>query len=117
MIETLVARVLATRNASHLAHWATASYAQHVALNEFYDAVLDAIDELVECYQGTHGKIGKVDIETVAYANMVGVLADDLSFINENRNAIADGEPALINLIDTLSNVYEKALYKLRFLS
>ena len=46
MIEQLVPRVLATRNAAHQAHWKTNSYAQHVALNEFYDGVLEALDEI-----------------------------------------------------------------------
>ena len=117
MIEELAAKVLATRNAAHQAHWKSRSYAQHVALGEFYDGILDAIDDLVESYQGRFGLIELPSIESLPGDNMIPLLASDLAWINENRVAIANGEDALFNLIDNLSNVYEKALYKLRFLS
>ena len=37
MIEELVSKVFSARNASHLAHWATKSYAEHQALGAFYE--------------------------------------------------------------------------------
>lgn len=40
MIEQLVSKVFAARNAAHLAHWSTGSYAQHVVLGDFYDGVI-----------------------------------------------------------------------------
>lgn len=52
MIEQLVSRVFSTRNAAHLRHWSTQSYAEHVALGDFYDGVIDALDALVEARQG-----------------------------------------------------------------
>ena len=58
MIEELIAKVFAAREAAHLEHWRTKSYAQHQALGEFYDTIIDQIDELVECYQGNFGLIG-----------------------------------------------------------
>lgn len=35
MLEELIMRVFAARNAAHLEHWRTKSYAQHVALGSF----------------------------------------------------------------------------------
>ena len=57
MINVLVARVFAARNLAHLEHWKTKSYAQHMALNSFYDDVVDDIDSIVETYQGAFGLI------------------------------------------------------------
>ena len=44
MIEELVEKVFAARNEAHIAHWATKSFAKHMALNEFYDNIIDLID-------------------------------------------------------------------------
>lgn len=52
MIDELISRVFASRNATHIEHWRTKSYAAHIALGEFYDGVIDNIDGIVEAYQG-----------------------------------------------------------------
>ena len=57
MIEELVSRVFAIRNAAHLAHWASQSYSEHKALGKFYDGVIDKVDAIIETYQGwNHGQ-------------------------------------------------------------
>ena len=40
----LVARCFAARTSAHLAHLTTTSYAQHVALGDFYDAIASGAD-------------------------------------------------------------------------
>ena len=117
MIQNLVARVFAARNAAHLAHWSTRSYAQHVALDEFYNDVIGAIDAVVEHWQGQFGLMGSVEVTPVDNKNMLAVLAEDANWIDENRAEIANGSAPIENLIDELANVYQKTLYKLRFLS
>ena len=69
MIEELVARVFALRNAAHLEHWATNSFSKHMALGSFYDDIIDKTDKLVEAVGS-----GKFDLVVVNYANsdMVG---------------------------------------------
>ena len=59
--EDFVSLVLLDRDLAHLAHWKTKSYAEHKALNEFYDSVLELIDGFVEQYQGYYG--GRMNIE------------------------------------------------------
>ena len=121
MIEQLISRVFATRNAAHLTHWRTKSYAQHVALNEFYDDVLDALDSMVESHQGAFDLIGEVPDSTVkvdgAAETIVKRLEEDLVWVNYNRAKITEGLPSLDNLLQDMEDVYLKALYKLRNLS
>lgn len=121
MIEQLISRVFATRNASHLTHWRTKSYAQHVALNDFYDAVLDALDTLVEGHQGAFELVGDVPSSTVkvdgAVKTIIKRLEEDLVWINDNRAKITEGLPSLDNMLQDMEGVYLKALYKLRNLS
>jgi len=113
MIEELVARVFHARDVSHLAHWATSSYSQHMALGDFYDDVIDALDAIVEAHQADQ-MLG--DVKRIAAAppkNMVNYLDTEVEWIKEHRDEIADGCSAIANLIDALTEVYLKTIYKL----
>lgn len=52
-----IAKSLAVRTASHLLHLSATSYAQHVALGEFYDTMLGLVDRYAEVYMGKEGRI------------------------------------------------------------
>jgi hypothetical protein len=115
MIEILVAKVLNTRNVVHLTHWKTTSYAQHIALNEFYDAVVGEIDTIVECYQGAFGLIDVPAIPEITKPKDIAKHLDsEVVWIASNRDKIAKDNDAVKNLIDSLCGLYFKTLYKLR---
>lgn len=117
MIEELVAKVFAARNMTHLEHWRTKSFAQHMALGDFYDGVIDIIDTLVEAYQGNFGKIGKVKLADETEEDCIKCLTDQVSWIASNRSEIAQEVDALENIVDELTGLYLKTLYKLENLS
>lgn len=117
MIEELVAKVFATRNTAHLEHWKTKSYAEHVALGEFYDELPDLIDAIVEAYQGAFTLIKEVDVKPVVPKNMIKHLLEDVMWINKNREQISKGLSSIENLIDSLSDHYLSTIYKLKNLS
>ena len=116
-IMQLVARVFCSRNEAHMNHWNTQSYAQHMALEGFYEDVLGPIDDLVEDYQAAFGLIGKkLEEDEESEDKDMEILArlqDDVRWINANRTKISKGISALENIIDELSMVYLKAIYKL----
>lgn len=114
MIEQLIARVFATRNASHLAHWKESSGYRHETLAEFYDNLLDVVDKLVEAHQGAFDLVGDVDLEPVKVKDIIKRLEEDMVWISENRPKITGKLPALDNILQELESVYLKALYKLR---
>lgn len=118
MINGLVERVFTTRNAVHLEHWRTKSFAQHMALGEFYDKLIDGIDSIVEAHQGIFDLISVEDLpKQPKIINLIGRLEDDLEFIHKNRKYITSGLPAIDNLLQTLEADYMTALYKLKRLS
>lgn len=114
MIEQLVPKVFAARNAAHLAHWSTGSYAQHVALGDFYGGVVDLLDKLVEAYQGNFGKIKVEELEDDEQGEVLAMLDRDVVWISDNRTQIANGVPALENIVDELTGLYLSTIYKLR---
>ena len=118
MIEILVAKVFSTRGVAHLQHWNTPSYAQHVALGNFYESIIEDIDKIVECYQGLFGKITIPELPAVlASKNITKTLEEDMAWISDNRNKICKGISAIENLVDNLSGTYLQTLYKLKNLS
>lgn len=116
-IEDLAARVFATRNGAHAAHWKTKSFAQHVALGEFYEAVTGIIDEIVEVAIGQTNEIGSIKSLPMPSPDMITeYLAAESEWIRKNRGKLADNE-TLGALIDDLGACYDRAVYKLKRLS
>jgi hypothetical protein len=52
-----VDRLFILRDDIHKQHLATTSYAEHKALNSFYDELLGLIDRFAETYQGKNGRL------------------------------------------------------------
>lgn len=112
-IEELINRVFSMRDAAQLTHWTTKSYAEHQALGEFYDEIIDRLDTLVEAYQGYYGVIGTVGLTQAEYQSFLDYVGDEAKAICEARSEIAKGSPAIENLVDGLAEVYFKTFYKL----
>jgi DNA-binding ferritin-like protein len=117
MIEELVSRVFATRNATHLAHWATKSYAEHVTLGGFYDALIDRVDAITEAHQGAFGLIGEVEPTVVNKMNLAEHIKQEARWIEQNRDKVSGGVEAIGALVDDLTNEYLTTYYKLTNLS
>jgi hypothetical protein len=98
------------RNAAHIAHWKTKSYAEHKALGHYYEDVIEKLDDLIEAYQGTFGIIGSVAEQE---KNVSKMIHDDIIWLNENRGKVAQGVPALENIVDELTGMHMRTLYKL----
>lgn len=117
MIEDLVARVFYARNVAHYEHWkanGVGAYARHKALGEFYDGIIDAIDTLVEAYQGAFDLIGTVKIPKTKATEILAILIEDSQWIEKNHENICKGNRAVANLLDSVTGVYLSAIYKLR---
>lgn len=111
MIEQLIKRAFKLRDATHLAHWRATgegSYARHQALGEFYDGLLDKLDEYVETHQGAFGLVaGGSDGDSLE------AIRKEMLWLTEHRGEIARGVPALENLLDELVGLHLRTLYKL----
>ena len=113
--EQFVSVALLGRDLAHLAHWKTKSYAEHKALGEFYDGLLDLIDAFVEQYQGAYSK--RMDIvlaEDDQKADIREVLEYQAEWIEMYRYQICErDESALQNTIDESLRLYQTTAYLL----
>lgn len=110
MIEKLIERMFKSRDAAHIEHWKTKSYAQHMALGDFYEDVIEKLDTYVEAHQGTFGIVGDIKGQENDVAKNI---SDDIVWLHENRSDITKGIPALENIIDEITGLHMKTLYKL----
>lgn len=117
MIEELIARVFYARNVAHFEHWRASgvgAYARHVALGEFYDKIIDALDALVEAYQGAFGLVDMVPAPKTKAEDITMILIEDAEWIEKNHEKICKGNRAVANLVDSVTGTYLTTAYKLR---
>ena len=114
----MICNILHSRNQAHVFHLQTKSFAEHKALNDYYDGVVGLFDGIVESYQGKYGIIKnfksfkieqyKNSKKTISYFERL------LDVIDENRDSVEDS--FIQNQIDTIQELINSTLYKLRFL-
>lgn len=91
------------------------SYAQHKALNEFYDELLDAIDTLIESYQGKYGLIN-VTVPACATVDPISAI-EGLANLTDGGNVYTMFKETWIqNQLDEISMLCYQTIYKLKFL-
>lgn len=90
------------------------SYAEHKALNDFYDEILDLTDSLIESYQGKYGLINII----IPSSNSTIIAVDLISELAK----LTDGGKAytwfkdtwIQNQLDEISALCYQTLYKLK---
>lgn len=114
-----IGHLFLARDVTHSVHLNTRSYAKHKALGKFYGDVIDLADTLAEAYQGRHGLIGPITLQSAKKTtNVVEFLEDSLKEIEDLRYKVCDkDETAIQNIIDEIVGLYLSVIYKLKFLS
>ena len=107
------------RDVAHSVHLNTRSFSKHMALNTFYDSIIDLADAFAEAYQGRHGLIGPITLMSAKKtANIIEFLDDQLKEIESMRyDVVSKDDTSLQQLIDNIVELYLTTLYKLRFLA
>ncbi len=107
------------RDVAHSVHLNTRSFSKHMALNTFYDEIIELADGFAEAYQGRHGLIGPISLMSAKKTgNIVEFLKDQLEEIEKGRYDVCEKDDTpLQNLIDGIIELYLSTLYKLRFLA
>jgi hypothetical protein len=117
----MISLLLHSRTQAHILHWQTksqSSFAEHMALNGYYDGIGDLVDGLVESYQGRYDILtGYKSYDIVSYTsneNTIKYLQDLYSKVEKLRKCC--DESYIQNQIDAVCELINSTLYKLRFL-
>lgn len=110
-----VAVLLHSATATHFLHLQTQSYAQHVALGEYYDNIVELADKWAEAYQGCYDIITNYPKEFHLATEPVKYLTQIKDFVDDIRKDLPE-ESQLQNIVDEIADQIDSTLYKLRFL-
>jgi hypothetical protein len=100
---------------THFMHLQTKSYAQHVALGEYYDAIVELADKWAEAYQGCYDIITNYPKDFHLASEPVKYLTQIKNFVDDIRKDLPS-ESQLQNIVDEIADQIDSTLYKLRFL-
>ena len=116
MIEKFISTLFASRTQAHIYHLQTKSYAEHMALQEYYEGIVDMIDAIVEAYQGKHGIIknytAPAKFENYGDKNVV-IYFKGLAMFAEKAYDKLPEDSYLQNLYDGVIELIYSTVYKL----
>jgi DNA-binding ferritin-like protein len=114
-----VGMLFLARDVAHSVHLNTRSFAKHMALQGFYEEIVELADSFAEAYQGKYGLMGPISLMSAKKTtNIVEFLQDQMDEIEAERYKVVDKDcTPLHNIIDEIVALYLSTLYKLRFLA
>ena len=108
-----IAKSFAVRTAAHFAHLSSQSYAEHVALDEFYSGLLDLVDKYAEVYMGLMKRIAKFPNAPVPAADEpIQLLKDYLDLVRDEMSEDHESQ-ALVNILAEIEELTARSVYKL----
>ena len=114
----MVCQLLHSQTQVHIFHLGTKSYSEHKALQGYYEGIDALVDGVIESYQGKYGLLTNYkSFKNQSYKNKNQVLkyfTSLLNIIEENRDSVDDSY--IQNQIDTIQELINSTLYKLKFL-
>lgn len=114
----LLITLLNAATIAHVLHLQSRSYAEHKALQGFYQDLPDLVDSVIEAWQGRNG-------ELVEYPDQIVELSehkDALEFVTflkillDDERYVLGEESEIQNLVDEIAALIDSTLYKLTFL-
>lgn len=117
MMGEMIMRLLHARTNAHVLHLKATSYAKHVALNEFYDALVPLVDNLAETYQGAHGLIQNYPPRYTPVDDPVALVSGLGTWVEDKRYECCEAEETCLqNIIDEIIALCRATTYKLKVL-
>ena len=111
---------MASRDQAHIFHWQTSglgSFAAHLALNGYYDAVPGLVDTLVEAHQGKHGILKGYEpaerFDEYSKDGAIKYFKALATYIDRVYNKIPKEDTNIINQLDGFKDLIYTTIYKL----
>lgn len=119
----LIEHLIKIRDLAHKEHLVPTktegTFAQHKALEDFYEAILPLIDTLAETWQGTIEELIPLNVN-----NQTGLEKADIetlksirTFCQQCSSQLDDSFSHIKNILDEIMAVISQTIYKLKFLN
>ena len=119
-MERIASMFFHSRTQAHVFHLRVkgpGAYAAHIALQAYYEGIVDLVDGLVESYQG---KYGIIEFKNVANLdnnaepeNIISYFKNLSTFLEKERRDEKLKDSFIQNQIDTICELLSSTLYKL----
>lgn len=117
-MEDLISVLLHSVNQTHVFHLQTKSFAEHKALNKYYDSIGDIVDTLAEAYQGKYGILKYKNVTKIEQYESKEQLIEYFGKILKIIEKIRPVKDAFIdNTIQEVESLIYSTLYKLKYLN
>ena len=117
MIGEFIMKLLHARTSAHVMHLQTRSYATHQALEDFYTALVDFVDELAETWQGDYGLITEYPARYTPYTEPVKLMEDLGVWIEGHRSELCDEDDTYLQAaVDDVCALVRQTQYRIKFL-
>ena len=119
IVGQFISTLFASRTQAHIFHLQTPSFAAHMALQGYYDGIVDLVDGFVESYQGKYGIItgyGNIALQEYQSCEAIIMFFETLCMYVEKSRGMVAQDSYLQNQIDEIVTLIKSTIYKLRFL-
>lgn len=121
-VSQFFSKLFESREMAHIYHLQVngemGSHAAHTALGDYYEGVLDFIDNIIETYQGQYGVVEEYDVidtKSTKSKEVVEYFEELAKYIKDSRRCISSEDTHLHNIIDEVVALIYRTLYKLKF--
>ena len=121
-VSKFISKLLESREMAQVYHWTVkgdmGSHAAHLALQTYYEEVIEFIDDIVEIYQGQYGLIEGYDVIDTTDSkskDRLDYFKETVEFVKSNRNCIKAEDTHIHNIVDELIALQYKTIYKLTY--
>jgi DNA-binding ferritin-like protein len=121
-VSKFLSKLLESREMSQVYHWTVkgdmGSHAAHLALQTYYEEVIEFIDDIVEIYQGQYGLIEGYDVIDTTDSkskDRLDYFKETVEFVKSARKCIKAEDTHIHNIVDELIALQYKTIYKLTY--
>ena len=121
-VSKFISKLLESREMAQVYHWTVkgdmGSHAAHLALQTYYEEVIEFIDDIVEIYQGQYGLIEGYDVIDTTDSkskDRLDYFKEAVEFVKSERTCIKAEDTHIHNIIDELIALQYKTIYKLTY--
>jgi len=121
-VSKFISKLLESREMAQVYHWTVkgdmGSHAAHLALQTYYEEVIEFIDDIVEIYQGQYGLIEGYDIIDTTDSkskDRLDYFKETVEFVKSARKCIKAEDTHIHNIVDELIALQYKTIYKLTY--
>jgi len=110
--------LLNSATVAHVLHLQSRSYAEHKALQRFYQEMPDLVDSVIEAWQGRHGQLVEYPdqlVEVSDHKDSLEYLMFLKILVDEDRYVLGEASE-IQNLVDDVAQLIDSTIYKLTFL-